>query len=283
MIMKNLLIIIACSTFWSLGAQEKSSKEIELVLDEGLDVESISIFNEFDYTKYDLSIKVFVESDIASDIFEEFEWTSNVKSLMIFGGKSINEDSNMTFFPINLNNFVNLEHLEIYDFPFIGFSSDITLDSLETLSIINSRLRHYPMEINNFEYLENLTLAHCDIESIDSNSITLSHLEKISLISIPLSQFPVDLFNMHKVTHLSINGTNIEKIPSGLVSLSELKVFSGLTLPGIYECSIEICTLPKLNEVHCSFVNDSKISHCFLDRSIWSKEGVDFYRIDDIR
>ena len=173
--------------------------------------------------------------------------------------------------------------LEIYDFPFIGFSSDITLDSLETLSIINSILRHYPMEINNFEYLENLTLAHCDIESIDSNSITLSHLEKISLISIPLSQFPVDLFNMHKVTHLSINGTNIEKIPSGLVSLSELKVFSGLTLPGIYECSIEICTLPKLNEVHCSFVNDSKIPHCFLDRSIWSKEGVDFYRIDDIR
>lgn len=84
------------------------------------------------------------------------------------------------------------------------------------------------MEINNFEYLENLTLAHCDIESIDSNSITLSHLEKISLISIPLSQFPVDLFNMHKVTHLSINGTNIEKIPSGLVSLSELKVFLGL-------------------------------------------------------
>ena len=85
MIMKKLLIIIACSTFWSLGAQEKSSKEIELVLDEGLDVESISIFNEFDYTKYDLSIKVFVESDIASDRFEESEWTSNVKSLMIFG------------------------------------------------------------------------------------------------------------------------------------------------------------------------------------------------------
>lgn len=222
---------------------ESSEKIEELLLDYNL-TNSINaivrIKNEFDLSYYS-----FIDSAVLNSKFrlDDFKELTNLKSLKIKNVTNENFDQEIT---IRVNKLKSLSlhfanRFETKPFMFIGTRNLVMLDLSN-----NSNIILYSSSFGGLISLQKLSLANCNIKSLDDNIfIELHSLESLNLeknLNINIKESLADLCSLKE-----LNLSDCNKISFNEKSFSKLNNLESLDLTNCY--IVDINLLPVLNSL----------------------------------
>lgn len=137
-------------------------------------------------------------------------------------------------------------------------SSNLGLESVQSLYLCNQRLKAIPPEIKYFTNLERLTLSDNELEELPKEITELKNLKLLDLSNNNLKKLPENFGNLSKLKELSLKNNQLSNLPDSFQSLLSLELINlgknqFSTLPGNWEnlenLKLLILTQNKLKEI----------------------------------